>query len=77
MLIQKPKGTKDLLPNESYKWQYIEQVVKDILENYGYNEIRVPVFEHTELFQRGVGETTDVVQKKCILLKIRVEEVLP
>ena len=64
MLIQKPKGTKDLLPNESYKWQYIEQVVKDILENYGYNEIRVPVFEHTELFQRGVGETTDVVQKE-------------
>ena len=64
MLIQKPKGTKDLLPNESYKWQYIEQVAKDILENYGYNEIRVPVFEHTELFQRGVGETTDVVQKE-------------
>lgn len=64
MIIQKPKGTKDLLPSESYKWQYIEQVIKNIFENYGYNEIRVPVFEHTELFQRGVGETTDVVQKE-------------
>ena len=64
MILQKPKGTKDLLPEESYKWQYIEQNVKGIFENYGYNEIRVPVFEHTELFQRGVGETTDVVQKE-------------
>ena len=64
MIIQRPKGTKDLLPEESYKWQYIEQITKSIFENYGYNEIRVPVFEHTELFQRGVGETTDVVQKE-------------
>lgn len=64
MIIQKPKGTKDLLPEESYKWQYIEKITKSIFENYGYNEIRVPVFEHTELFQRGVGETTDVVQKE-------------
>lgn len=64
MIIQKPKGTKDLLPDESYKWQFIEQTIKKIFENYGYNEIRVPVFEHTELFQRGVGDTTDVVQKE-------------
>lgn len=64
MIIQKPKGTKDLLPDESYKWQYIEKNIKEIFENYGYNEIRVPVFEHTELFQRGVGDTTDVVQKE-------------
>lgn len=64
MIIQRPKGTKDLLPSESYKWQYIENTVKNIFENYGYNEIRVPVFEHTELFQRGVGDTTDVVQKE-------------
>ena len=64
MIIQKPKGTKDLLPDESYKWQFIEQSIKKIFENYGYNEIRVPVFEHTELFQRGVGDTTDVVQKE-------------
>lgn len=63
-MIQKPKGTKDLLPNESYKWQIVEQKVKRVLESYNFKEIRVPVFEHTELFQRGVGETTDVVQKE-------------
>ncbi len=63
-MIQRPKGTKDLLPNESYKWQIVEQKVKNVLESYNFKEIRVPVFEHTELFQRGVGETTDVVQKE-------------
>lgn len=63
-MIQKPKGTKDLLPNESFKWQMVEQKVKRVLESYNFKEIRVPVFEHTELFQRGVGETTDVVQKE-------------
>ena len=63
-MIQKPKGTKDLLPDESYKWQEVEKKVKEVLESYNFKEIRVPVFEHTELFQRGVGETTDVVQKE-------------
>ena len=63
-MIQKPKGTKDLLPNESYKWQEAENKVKKVLESYNFKERRVPVFEHTELFQRGVGETTDVVQKE-------------
>ena len=63
-MIQKPKGTKDILPDEVYKWQYIESKIKDIFENAGMKEIRVPVFEHTELFSRGVGETTDVVQKE-------------
>ena len=63
-MIQKPKGTKDLLPDESYKWQEVETKVKKVLESYNFREIRVPVFEHTELFQRGVGETTDVVQKE-------------
>jgi histidyl-tRNA synthetase len=63
-IMQKPKGTKDLLPDESYKWQYVERKVAKVLENYGFKEIRVPVFEYTELFQRGVGETTDVVQKE-------------
>lgn len=63
-MIQKPKGTKDLLPEESYKWQDVEAKVKKVLESYDFKEIRVPVFEHTELFQRGVGETTDVVQKE-------------
>ena len=63
-MIQKPKGTKDILPQEIYKWQYIEKVAKETFENYGFKEIRVPVFENTELFLRGVGETTDVVQKE-------------
>ena len=63
-MIQKPKGTKDILPDEVYKWQYIESKIKGIFENAGMKEIRVPVFEHTELFSRGVGETTDVVQKE-------------
>ena len=63
-IMQRPKGTKDLLPDESYKWQFVERKVAKVLENYGFKEIRVPVFEYTELFQRGVGETTDVVQKE-------------
>lgn len=63
-MLQKPKGTKDLLPDESYKWQFVEEKVKKVFENSGFREIRVPVFEYTELFQRGVGETTDVVQKE-------------
>lgn len=63
-MIQKPKGTKDILPECSYKWAYVEEKAKEILENYGFKEIRVPVFEQTELFERGVGDTTDVVQKE-------------
>ncbi len=63
-MLQRPKGTKDLLPDESYKWQEVERKVKQVLDSYNFKEIRVPVFEHTELFQRGVGETTDVVQKE-------------
>ena len=63
-MIQKPKGTKDILPSDSYKWAYVEEKAKEILENYGFKEIRVPVFENTELFERGVGDTTDVVQKE-------------
>ncbi len=64
MLTKAPKGTKDVLPGESGKWQYIEGVVRDICQRFGYSEVRTPVFEHTELFQRGVGGTTDIVQKE-------------
>lgn len=63
-MIQKPKGTRDILQTETYKWQYVENKITNILSNYGFKEIRLPVFEHTELFQRGVGDTTDVVQKE-------------
>ncbi len=58
------KGTKDILPKEVHKNQYIEATALDIAEKFGYKELRTPVFEHTELFQRGVGDTTDVVQKE-------------
>lgn len=65
MLITKaPKGTEDLLPKESYRWQYLEEKFRTVCKNFGYREIRVPTFEHTELFERGVGDTTDVVEKQ-------------
>lgn len=58
------KGTKDVLPSDVHKNQYIEATCLSVAENFGYKELRTPVFEHTELFQRGVGDTTDVVQKE-------------
>ena len=58
------KGTKDVLPQDAYKIQYIEATARETAADFGYKEIRTPVFEHTELFQRGVGDTTDVVQKE-------------
>ena len=64
MAIKAPKGTKDVLLNESYKWQYIEKEWAKICSEYGFREIRTPVFEATELFNRGIGDTTDVVQKE-------------
>ncbi|MGI6205542.1 MAG: histidine--tRNA ligase [Anaerovoracaceae bacterium] len=64
MLTKAPKGTKDILPEQSVKWQYIEERFRDICRRYGIRETRTPEFEHTELFQRGVGDTTDVVQKE-------------
>ena len=63
-MIQKLKGTRDILPKEVETWQYIEGIAKELFEKYGYNEIRTPVIESLDLFQRGVGETTDVVQKE-------------
>ena len=63
-MIQKPKGTKDVLPEEVFKWKYIEGTATIVFENYDYKEIRIPTFEYTELFERGVGDTTDVVQKE-------------
>ncbi len=64
LITRAPKGTEDLLPQDSYKWQYLEKNFKEICDNFGYKEIRVPTFEHTELFERGVGDTTDVVEKQ-------------
>lgn len=64
MLTKAPKGTRDILPDEIYKWYYVEEQFKKLCHQFGYQEIRIPVFEHTELFQRGVGDTTDIVQKE-------------
>lgn len=64
MSIQKPKGTQDLLPGTVEKWQFIENTARDVCRRFHYKEIRTPIFEHTELFQRGVGETTDIVEKE-------------
>ena len=63
-MINIPKGTKDVLPSQSHKWQFIEDCARSTARVYGLREIRTPVFEHTELFRRGVGETTDVVNKE-------------
>ena len=64
LLTKSIKGTQDVLPQESHKWRYLEQSALEVAENFGFREVRTPVFEHTELFQRGVGDTTDVVQKE-------------
>ncbi len=63
-MIIKPRGTMDILPEETGKWQYVEQKAREISQLYGFGEIRFPTFEQTELFARGVGDTTDVVQKE-------------
>jgi len=63
-MINIPKGTKDVLPFESYKWHYVEDIVRKVAKNFGAEEIRTPTFEYTELFLRGVGDTTDIVNKE-------------
>lgn len=63
-MIIAPKGTKDVTPSEAFKWHFVEDTIKERADIYGYREIRTPTFEYTELFQRGVGDTTDVVQKE-------------
>lgn len=64
MLTKAPRGTNDILASDSYKWQYIEEKARDLCRRFEYGEIRTPTFEHTELFLRGVGDTTDVVEKQ-------------
>ena len=63
-MITIPKGTKDVLPQESYKWHFVEENIKDVARVFALQEIRTPMFEHTELFLRGVGDTTDIVNKE-------------
>ena len=64
MLTKAPRGTKDILPDKVGNWLYLENLIRKLCGQYGYREIRTPIFEHTELFQRGIGETTDVVEKE-------------
>src|SRR5690554_662587 len=64
MLTTRPRGTNDILPGEVEKWQYLEKISREVCHDFGYQEIRTPIFEHTELFLRGVGETTDIVEKE-------------
>ena len=64
VITQAPKGTKDVLPSEVYRWHELERIIREQAEKYGFNELRTPIFEHTELFLRSVGDTTDVVQKE-------------
>lgn len=64
MSIKRPKGTQDILPGIVDQWQYLESQIRQICQDYGYEEIRTPVFESTELFERGVGDTTDIVNKE-------------
>ena len=68
-MINIPKGTKDVLPSESYKWQYVESVSRETAKLFNLKEIRTPTFEHTELFQRGVGDTSDIVTKEMYTFK--------
>ena len=68
-MINIPKGTKDVLPQDSYKWQYVESIAREVSSLFNVKEIRTPVFEHTELFQRGVGDTTDIVTKEMYTFK--------
>ena len=76
LITKKIKGTEDILPRDSYKWQFVERVLADEARVYGFSEIRTPVFEQTALFQRGVGEGTDVVQKEMYTFETKGGESL-
>ncbi len=76
MPIQGVRGVHDILPAEAAKWQRVEQVARNVFEAYGYREIRLPVFERTELFARGIGEVTDIVQKEMYTFEDRSGESL-
>ena len=62
--VKAPRGTRDILGDESWKWAYVTGICRDVADDYGYKEVHLPIFEHTELFSRGVGDTTDIVEKE-------------
>ena len=63
-MITKPKGCKDIYGNDAKTWKYVEQVIDSVMEKYNYGYIRTPIFESSELYHRGVGETSDIVTKE-------------
>ena len=75
-MINGPRGTKDILPDTVAQWTHVEKVIRELCARYGYHEIRTPIFEHTELFLRGIGETTDVVEKEMYTFTDRGERSL-
>jgi histidyl-tRNA synthetase len=76
MKINAPRGTADILPAESWKWQAVERIARQTAELYHFAEIRTPIFEHDELFHRGMGETSDVVQKETYTFKDRGDRLI-
>ncbi len=75
-IITAVRGFKDILPTETGKWQYIEKIAREILANFGFREIRVPILEKTELFKRSIGESTDIVEKEMYTFLDRGDEYL-
>jgi len=75
-LIKKPKGTQDVLLGEVHKWQFLEKILKSQAENYNFSEIRTPIFEYTELFNRSVGEATDIIQKEMYTFEDKGERLI-
>lgn len=69
--IRAPRGTRDILGNESWKWAYVSSICREVANDFGYKEIHLPIFEYTELFSRGVGETTDIVEKEMYTFEDR------
>lgn len=76
MKLKAIRGMNDILPDVSGTWRYLEQIVQDIFHSYGYNEIRLPILEHTELFRRSIGEVTDIVEKEMYTFEDRNGESL-
>ena len=76
MKLSLPKGTKDILPNQIHLWQKAERVFAEVCAQYGFSEIRIPTFEHTDIFERGVGNATDVVRKEMYTFETKVAEAL-
>ena len=74
MEIRAVRGVRDILPPETSSWQTIEAAARSTFEGYGYREIRLPLFERTELFARGIGETTDIVEKEMYTFQDRSGE---